>query len=159
MKFVSHAAVMLALLALPSGVRAGLYYSGEPMAEVPSQWRGFLLDQRTLRTLAVKPTARTPASPLHVKYAEAAAKLRQAREIRKLTADELADLGALEVRLGETARAVELLRSAQREHPLHFRIAANLGTAWLLQGDLHQAAATSEQPSRLAPGKLPKAEE
>src|SRR5260370_37065365 len=98
MKFVSHAAVMLALLALPSGVCAGLYYSGEPIAELPSQWRGFLLDQRTLRNLAVKPTAKTPASPMRLKYVEAAAKLRKAGQERKLTADELADLGALEVR-------------------------------------------------------------
>src|SRR5262249_11089349 len=86
-------------------------------------------------------------------------KLRLARQDRKLTGDELADLGALEVRLGEPAKAVELLRAAQKEYPLHFRIAANLGTAWQLQGELEQAATCLQQAIRLAPGKLQRAEE
>src|SRR6516165_10838929 len=98
MKRLPLATAVLALLATATGARAGLYYSGEPIAELPSQWRGFLLDQRTLRNLAVKPTAKTPASPLRLKYEEAAAKLRRARQEGRLTADELADLGALEVR-------------------------------------------------------------
>jgi hypothetical protein len=154
-----RATVFVTLLALPSAAQAGLYYSGEPIAELPSQWRGFLLDQRALRNLAVKPTTKVPASPLRVKYEQAAAKLRKEAEARKLTADELADLGTLEVRLGEAGKAVELLRAAQRQFPLHFRIAANLGTAWLVQGDLDQAAACLEQAVHLAPGKLQKAEE
>src|SRR5439155_7726041 len=69
------------------------------------------------------------------------------------------DLGALYVRLGESARAVEVLRAAHREHRQHFRIAANLGTAWQLQGDLEQAAQALQEAVRLAPGKLEKAEE
>src|SRR5262249_35292202 len=48
---------------------------------------------------------------------------------------------------------------AQREHPQHFRLAANLGTAWQLQGDLDQAAAALQQAVRLAPGKFQRAEE
>src|SRR6266849_2401552 len=139
MKSLKLPSVLRALLASSTGVRAGLYYSGEPIAELPSQWRGFLLDQRTLRNLAVRPTAKTPASPLRLKYEEAATKLRSARRDRKLTADEMADLGALDVRLGETAKAIESLRAAQKEYPQHFRIAANLGTAWQLQGELDQA--------------------
>src|SRR5207253_2787963 len=71
----------------------------------------------------------------------------------KLSADEAADLGALYLRLGETARALEVLRAAQRAHPVHFRVAANLGTAWQMHGDLGQAAATLGQAVRLAPGK------
>src|SRR5262249_53910441 len=55
--------------------------------------------------------------------------------------------------------AVEVLRAAQREHPQHFRLAANLGTAWQLQGDLDQAAAALQQAVRLAPGKFQRAEE
>jgi hypothetical protein len=136
-----------------------LYYSGEQIAELPSQWRGFLLDQRALRSLAAKPTVTTPPNLLRNRYEEALGKLEKAGRERKLSADELADLGALYVRLGEPAKAVELLRSAQREHPSHFRIVANLGTAWQLQGELRQAAECLQQAVRLAPGKLQRAEE
>ena len=149
----------LVILAAGAEAHAGLYYSGEPIAELPSQWRGFLLDQRALRNIAVPPGAKTPSSPLRTQYAETAAKLEEIRKQRRLTADELADLGALYVRLGEMEKAVAVLRAAQRQHPRHFRIAANLGTAWQLQGDLEQAAACLQQATRLAPGKLQKAEE
>jgi tetratricopeptide (TPR) repeat protein len=141
------------------GARAGLYYSGEDQAELPSQWRGFLIDQRSLRMAAVKPGAGVGAGPLRLRYEDEVARLEKAGRDRKLTADEKADLGALYVRLGEAAKAVEVLRAAQREHADHFRIAANLGTAWQMQGDLDQAAAALEQAVRLAPEKLKPAEE
>lgn len=159
MHLVRRVAVLTAFLSLNPAGRAGLYYSGEKIAELPSQWRGFLLDQRALRNLAIKPGMATPASPLRSHYEEALRKLEKMRQERKLSADEFADLGALLIRLGEPVRAVELLRTAQRDHPSHFRIVANLGTAWQLQGDLPQAAACLEQAVRLAPGKLVKAEE
>jgi hypothetical protein len=136
-----------------------LYYSGEALNELPSQWRGFLLDQRTLRNIATKPANGALPSPARLRYQDATAQLEKAAGMRKLTADELADLGALHVRLGEVAKAVEVLRTAQREYPNHFRIAANLGTAWQLHGDLEQAATALQQAIRLAPGKWQKAEE
>jgi hypothetical protein len=147
------------LLALPSAAWAGLYYSGEAQAELPSQWRGFLLDHKALRSVAVKPTAGNPASPMRERYLEAAAKLEKAAKDRKLTADEKADLGALYVRLGEATKAVNLLRDAQREHPNHFAINANLGSAWQALGDLKQAAYALADAVKLAPGKVQKAEE
>jgi hypothetical protein len=153
------AAVVLSLLALTGAARGGLYYSGETVAELPSQWRGFLLDQRSLRLIAVKPTAKTAASPGRVRYEQAAAELEKAGRQRKLSADERADLGALYVRLGDLARALDVLRAAQRDHPQHFRIAANLGTAWQLHGEAGQAAAALQEAVRLAPGKYLKAEE
>src|SRR5437899_8072459 len=104
-----HVLLVLTLLSLTPVARAGLYYSGEAIAELPSQWRGFLLDQRLLRNIAVKPTAATPASPARVRYAEEAAKLEKTGRQRNLTADEQADLGALYVRLGDVAKAVEVL--------------------------------------------------
>src|SRR6266446_9574787 len=91
----------LLVLILTSSSRAGLYYSGEVYAELPSQWRGFLLDQRTLRNIGVKPVAGRPASPARKRYQEAAAKLQGLSQFGKLTADEAADLGALYIRLGE----------------------------------------------------------
>jgi hypothetical protein len=145
--------------AFPASARAGLYYSGEATAELPSQWRGFLIDQRVLRGIAVKPAPGAPASPARLRYQEAVAKLEKLARTRPLTADELADLGALHIRLGEPRQAIAVLRPAQRAHPRHFHIAANLGTAFQLHGDLPQAASCLEQAVRLAPGKYQKAEE
>lgn len=150
---------LLIVLASAGGARAGLYYSGETIAPLPSQWRGYLLDQRLLRTIAMKPAKGAPANPIRDRYLQAAEKLEKAATARKLTADEKADLGALYVRLGQCEKAVSLLRAAQGEHPNHFAIAANLGTAWQMHGDLTQAAAALDQAVRLAPGKLQRAEE
>jgi hypothetical protein len=152
-------ALALGLLATAPAARAGLYYSGETYAELPSNWRGFLLDQRQLRTIAVKPAGAAPVGPARARYEAEAAKLAKLAQTRKLTADEAADLGALYVRLGDVGRALEVLRPAQRAHPEHFHLAANLGTAWQLHGDLAQAAAVLQQAVRLAPGKDQKAEE
>src|SRR5262245_57622579 len=125
---------LLGCLILGTDASAGLYYSGETVAELPSQWRGFLLDQRTLRTISIKPAAGQATGPARQHYLNEVDKLQTKAKKQPLSADELADLGALYVRLGDAARAVELLRRAQREHPRHFRIAANLGTAWQLVG-------------------------
>jgi len=152
------AGAVFLLLAAPLAARAGLYYSEERYAELPSQWPGYLLDQRALRGIAVKPAAGVPASPARLRYLDASLQLEKVGP-EKLTADELADLGALYVRLGEIGKAVSLLRPAQRAHPNHFRIAANLGTAWQLQGDLQQAELCLALAVRLAPGKFQKAEE
>jgi hypothetical protein len=152
-------AVVAVVLVLSASARAGVYYSGETFAELPSQWRGFLLDQRTLRTLAVKPPPGVAVSGPRVRYQSDADRLNKLAETRKLSADEAADLGALYIRLGEAAKALEVLRPAQREHPEHFHLAANLGTAWQLHGDLEQATAVLRQAVRLAPGKFLRGEE
>ena len=146
-------------LALAGTAHAGLYCSEEPIAELPSQWRGFLLDQRALRVAAVKPTASIAASPLRKRYEASVGRLVQTAQERRLTADESADVGALYIRLGDLHRALNVLQPAQRENPSHFRLAANLGTAWQLQGDLSQAEICLQQAVRLAPGKYERAEE
>jgi tetratricopeptide (TPR) repeat protein len=149
----------LFLLLSPAAARAGLYYSGETYAELPSQWRGFLLDQRQLRGIAVKPTPGNPASPARKHYEEEAAKLAKLSAERALTADEAADLGALYVRLGDFGKAIEVMRAAQRDNPAHFRLAANLGTAWHMSGEFDKAASLLQTAVKLAPGKYQKAEE
>src|SRR5438067_2450548 len=128
MAMIRSAGVLLLFLAAPLTVRAGLYCSEEKYAELPAQWRGFLLDQRTLRNIAVKPAAGAPASPARVRYQQAVQRLEKLARERKPTADELADLGAFYVRLGEMDKAVALLRPALAAHPNHFHLAANLGT-------------------------------
>jgi tetratricopeptide (TPR) repeat protein len=154
-----HLAAAAAVLLAASSVRAGLYYSGEEVAELPSQWRGYLIDQRLLRNAAVKPTGANPGSPARKHYEDEAARLAKALADGKLTANEIADLGAIYIRLGDPAKALEVLQPAQREHPQSFRLNANLGTAWQLSGDLDQAAAYLQQSAELAPGKYQKAEE
>jgi tetratricopeptide (TPR) repeat protein len=152
-------AVLSAGLLLPIPARAGLHYSGERYAELPSQWRGLVQDLRALRSISVKPTAALPASPLRKEYEEAAASLKAATSRRELTADEKADLGAILIRLGEVEEALAVLREAHRQHPQHYAIAANLGTAWQLYGDLERAADCLRLAVQLAPGRWQKAEE
>jgi tetratricopeptide (TPR) repeat protein len=159
MRPTPRALAVLLLILSPAAARAGLHYSGEPIAELPSQWRGFLLDQRQLRGIAVKPTGSSPASPARLQYEKEAAKLVKLSKERALTADEAADLGALYVRLGDVARAIEVLRPAQRDNPAHYHLAANLGTAWHLSGDYDKAASLLQTAVKLAPGKYQKAEE
>jgi hypothetical protein len=153
---MSRLLVLLTILAAPCVARAGLHYSGEKIADLPSRWGGFLLDQRALRLIAVPEMKGKPATLLRQIYQKEAARLAGLK--RDLTADEAADLGAIYVRLGQTTKAIDVLRPASRKHPLDFRIAANLGTAWQMDGNLRQAAASLEQAVRLAPGKFVRAE-
>src|SRR5579859_3427677 len=90
-------------------LQAGLYYSGETFAELPSQWRGFLLDQRTLRNIALEGGPKREPSRARIRYQEEAAKLETKAKNGKLNADELADLGALYIRLGKSNKALPLL--------------------------------------------------
>lgn len=152
-------ASILALLLAAPAARAGLYHSGERFAPPPSRWAGFLLDHRLLRDAAVDKPAGLPPSPLRAEYQSAATRLEAAAKARPLSADEAADLGALLVRLGQSDKAVAVLRPAARAHPDHFRVAANLGTAWQLAGDLDQAAAALEEAVRLAPADLKRSED
>ncbi len=140
----------------PTVACAGLYYSGEDIAELPSQWRGLVIDQRVLRNIAAKPMGANPANPARKRYEAEAVKLVKKGNI---SADESADLGAIYIRLGEVGKAIDVLQPAQRANPEHFRLNANLGTAWQLNGDLDQAAAYLQQSLRLAPDKYKKAEE
>lgn len=149
--------VLVAFMLAAPPARAGLHYSGETFADLPSKWKGFLTDHRALRALGQNRPNDLP-SPLRDEYAAALAKLEQTARQRTLTADESADLGALHVRTGNPQMAVEVLRPAARAHPDHFRLAANLGTAWQLAGDLEQTAAALDEAVRLAPPKLRDAE-
>jgi hypothetical protein len=137
----------------PSAASAGLYYSGEQFAELPSRPAGFLVDHRALRAAGYARPDGLP-SPLRDDYVAAAARLEKLAKGRALTPDESADLGALHVRLGKPEQALNVLAPAARKSPEHFRIAANLGTALQYTGDLERAAAQLEEAVRLAPAKL-----
>jgi hypothetical protein len=148
-------AALFALLVAAAPTHAGLYYSGETIADLPAQWRGFLPDHRSLRTLA----APTPNHALRDTYVADRDRLANLATRQPLTADEAADLGALHIRLGNVTDALTVLRAARAKYPDHFHVAANLGTAWHLHGDLDQAAAALREAIPLAPPKARAAEE
>jgi tetratricopeptide (TPR) repeat protein len=147
---------LIFLAAMMPPAPAGVHYSGETWAELPANWRGYLIDYRSLRSLAV-PNPTLPPSPLKERYQTERDRLAALK--RSLTADEAADLGALHIRLGAPDKAVEVLRAGLRESKEHYRCASNLGTACQLAGELDQAAAALELAVRLAPAKWKKAEE
>jgi len=145
--------LVLTLVAAPSP--AGVYYTGEALRDLPARWSGYLPDHRLLRAVGqTDPRGLAPTPPLRDAYADSVLKLEAAAKAGDLSADDAADLGALHLRLGQPARALAVLRPAARRHPDHFRLAANLGTAWQLSGDLGQAASALEEAVRLAPADL-----
>jgi tetratricopeptide (TPR) repeat protein len=150
----------LAVLTSVAPAPAGLYSSLEPTNPLPAKWRGFLPDHRTLRMVAADPAANValPPSALREAYADLALTLDTASKGRRLTATEAADLGAAFVRLGQAERAVGVLRTARRNDPDDFRLAANLGTARQLAGDLAGAVEALTEAVRLAPETHKKAE-
>lgn len=58
------------------------------------------------------------------------------------------DYAAALIRVGEAARAVEVLEAVEKEHPGEYIVAANLGTAYELSGDLKQAYRWIEEGMR-----------
>jgi hypothetical protein len=150
-----RAAFLIALLFV-APAQAGLYYSGEVIADLPSQWRGFLPDHRALRMLA---NPRAASNPIRDSYIADRDRLAKLATKRPLIADESADLGALQIRVGNAAEAVGILRVAHAKFPDSFHVAANLGTAWQLNGDLDQAALALRQSVQLSPPKFRRAEE
>src|SRR5262245_3606904 len=137
----------------PSVALAGLHYSGEQFAELPSRPSGFLVDHRALRAAGFERPDGLP-SPLRGDYVAAAERLEKLAKTRALTADESADLGAIYLRLGKPGQALNVLAPAARKSPEHFRLAANLGTAFQFNGDLERAATQLEEAVRLAPASL-----
>ena len=147
------------LLLLPTPARAGLYYSGEQYAELPSRLRGFLIDHRALRAASFERPGDVPVTPLRDDYLAAADRLEKLAKTRPLTADEAADLGAVHVRLGRPDRAIAVLQPMARKNTEHFHLAANLGTAFQMSGDLERAAEYLFEAHRLAPAKMKPFEE
>ena len=149
----------LAAVLLAAGPAAGgVHYRGEALRDLPARWAGFLPDHRLLRAIGVELPGDLAVPPLRDAYADARLTLESAAKSRPLTADEAADLGALLIRLGHPADAVGVLRPAARAHPSHFRLSANLGTAWQLAGELTQAGLALDEAVRLAPPALRPAE-
>lgn len=152
------ASVLAVLASSTRGALGGVHYSGERYAELPSAWRGLIADLRALRGIGWTQPG-VAESPLRKSYYETAVRLEAAARDRPLSADEVSDLGALWLRLGNAPKAVHILREGQRKYPRHFAILANLGSAWQKTGDLSQAAEALRQAVALAPERWRKYEE
>ncbi len=151
-RFGAVGGVLLGLgLADGGAVQAGVHYSAEKYAPLPSRWRGFLLDHRALRTIAVERPADGGPSPLRQEYVTAAGHYQRLARQRPLTAQESADYGAVLIRLGRWNEALAVLTPAVRRWPDHFALHANLGTAWQLQGEWDRAIEALQEAVRLAP--------
>jgi hypothetical protein len=117
-----------------------------------------LLDQlRALRGLGPPdPLMNMPDSDQRQALLAQISELRARRA--NLHADELAQLGAYlvrvrktELRLPDYQEALQVLEAAQRAHPRHFAILANLGTAYQLNGMPDAAERLLEQAVAVAP--------
>jgi hypothetical protein len=131
---------------------AGLQLSLEQPAQYPVAWRGYLLDLKVLRS-CVSPGqlgSNRSAGPLREWYVQAALDLQSKAKQAPLGADQLADLGALHLRLGDVQQALDVLRPACREHGQHFAVMMNTAVAWFVTGDLAQAESTAEEACELA---------
>lgn len=152
--------VLLLLLICTPAAQAGVHLSLENLNDLPARWRGFLPDLRRLRVLGQPGFDGFGGSTLtHNTYADLLLKLESEARSRPLAADELADLGALHLRLGAPEKALGVLRDARRKHPRHFAIAANLGTACQAAGDLAAAIEALDDAITLAPERWKQAEQ
>jgi len=145
------AIALLSALLLQAPLHAGLYDSGIKWAPLPAQPRGYLIDQRALRMLAVPRRLDAPRSLLQESQENRLTQFAQLAKQRALSADELADYGALLIRFGKLESAVEVLQPAIETHPKHFRLHSNLATASQLRGDLERASTLLTTAITLAP--------
>lgn len=156
--FVFSLFFFLNSLVLPSSLKAGIHISQDLWNELPSQWRGFLLDHRLLLRIPNRVPGQK-SNPLEAQYQKSLRVLKENQKKGPLSPDDLADLGGLHLRLGEYQSALAVLQPAHRQHPQHFRITANLAMAWFFLGQMEQALVIQRETVRLAPGKWLPAEE
>jgi protein involved in temperature-dependent protein secretion len=140
---------MASVNAFSDTAQATIYYSLEKQAELPSHWKGFLADHRQLRLAGASASNKLLPSLLRQEYQAALDRLLNRRD--QLNASELADAGALALRLGQTDTALNILQKAAREHPQHFAIRSNLASAWHLASNLSQAGEELGVAITLAP--------
>ncbi len=137
-----------------SNAHATIHYSGEKYAELPSSWKGFLADHRMMRVVSIPASPKTPPSLQRLEYQTAVDRLLAEKKQRPLKPLELADLGALLLRLGQLDAAIDILRPAAAQYPHDFALQANLGSAWHMAGNWADAAEHLRQAVKLAPAEL-----
>lgn len=157
-KWLYQTMIQAWLFLLGTQAMAGVHYSKEVIGDLPSQWRGFLTDQKLLRQLGQKRLPGQPKSEFQKAYEADRDRLEKLVANRQAQPLDYADLGAILIRLGNPARAVDYLRQGDREFPLQYRILSNLATAWFLAGENDRAIELMRQVITLAPGKSQEAE-
>jgi hypothetical protein len=151
--------VLLLALLFPRQSFATIHCSEERYAPLPSSWAGFLADHRALRVASMPPSSKAPPSLLRLQYQARVEQVLALRKTRPLQALELADLGALYLRLGQTDAALDILRPAANQFPRDFAIQTNLGSAWQLAGNNALAVDHLRQAVKLAPPAMKTREE
>jgi tetratricopeptide (TPR) repeat protein len=140
-------------------LRAGLYNTAEPAQEIEADLTKFLTTQLAQMRSFGPPDPLTGNKPSEgrIAYLQKAEALRTKQSSGRLTAEEQANLGAYLIRLRRTRtgipdleEALQVLEAARREHPRHFQILANLGTAYQLTGRLDAAQSCLEEAEALA---------
>lgn len=153
-RFRYSVTVSAILFLFTSHLHATIHYSGEKYADLPSSWKGFLSDHRMMRVASIPASPKTPPSLLRLEYQASVDRLLAEKKQRAMKAAELADLGALFLRLGQTDAAIDILRPAAAQFPGDFALHANLGSAWHLAGNWAEAAEHLRQAVKLAPPEL-----
>lgn len=151
-------------------LQAGIYNSAEPAVPLDDQLERFLDQLNRLRALGppdalMQQVAGGAISEERKRYLARIEALRNKGHQTKLTADELANLGAYLYRVRTTQaripyfqEAIEVLEQARREHPNHFAIMANLGTVYQMSGALDAAVSCLESAYAMAPPEWQKFE-
>lgn len=137
---------------LVSSSYGGIYLKSETWNEMPSQWKGWLLDHRQFLRCQ-NPVPGVKPTEMRVRYERLVKELRDKQKAKALTPDEMAELGGLLLRLGKPEEALGLLQGAQRANPQHFKLTSHLCQAWCATGQWAQARTLSEEAVRLAPGR------
>ena len=145
----------LLILAVAAAAEAGLYYSGEQYASLPAQWRGFLLDHRLLRNIAVKPKVEAEASPLRTRYRLAAEKPqacgRQGQAERR-TSSPTSGRSTFGSARSSACRRSAAAGARRASESLRHRRQSRHGLA--AHGDFVRPQPALEDAVRLAPGKV-----
>jgi tetratricopeptide (TPR) repeat protein len=138
--------------------RAGLYNTAEPPIPLDPNVEKFLDKLKQLRSYA-PPDGRImlQESEGRKDYLKKVETLRQKQKSGRLTAEELANLGAYLIRLRTTRpfaldmqEALDVLQAAAEQYPRDFYIQANLGTVHQLMNNFDLASRTLEMAEGLA---------
>jgi hypothetical protein len=150
-------------LGLTPGLHAGLHQTLEPPFPRNPDCNAFFRQLMYLRDFGPSdPKLNKDDSPQRKQYFTIIAQLKQKQEQGPLSAEEIVNLSQCLIRVRGTANepakylleALDVLKPASLQHPKHFAIHANLGTAFHMLGspdDLQRAKDYLEEAVHLAP--------
>lgn len=143
---------LVMLLSFFSPLQAGIYLKSESWNDLPSQWKGWLLDHRQLLRCQ-NPIPGSKPTEMRSRLEIVAKGFKEKQKAERLGPEDVAEWGGVLLRLGRPEEALGLLQGAQRAHPQHFRLTSHLCQAWCATGQWSLAQNLSEEAIRLAPGR------